>query len=219
MRLAWIVLACRLLAQTPPPPPVPPAAPPKPAEPPRTAAELQRESIAKQKEAIRIQAKATGVWLVPGASAPQAPCDPIDSVVVNPIIDSAAKAHQLDPTLVRAVIEQESAFKPCAVSRKGAQGLMQLMPETAADLSVEDPFDPRQNIDAGAKYLKQLIDKYKGSLEQALGAYNAGPGTVDQAGKVPDIPETQDYVKAILDKLRPTRTDPPSIPMPKPIEN
>ena len=105
-----------------PPPPVQPAAPPKPAEPPRPAAELQRESIAKQKEAIRIQAKATGVWLVPGASAPQAPCDPIDSVVVNPIIDSAAKAHQLDPTLVRAVIEQESAFKPCAVSAQRRPG-------------------------------------------------------------------------------------------------
>ncbi len=207
MRCALLLLACRLLAQTPP------------AEASKTAAELQRESIAKQKEAIRQQAKATGVWLVPGAPAPQAPCDPIDSVVVNPIIDSAAKAQQLDPVLVRAVIEQESAFKPCAVSVKGAEGLMQLMPETAADLSVEDPFDPRQNIEGGARYLKQLIDKYKGNLEQALGAYNAGQGTVDQAGKVPDIPETRDYVKAILEKVRPMRTDPPSIQTPRPIEN
>jgi soluble lytic murein transglycosylase-like protein len=207
VRCCLLLLACRLLAQTPP------------AETSKTAAELQRESIAKQKEAIRIQAKATGVWLLPGVPVLQAPCDPIDSVVVNPIIDSAAKAQQLDPALVRAVIEQESAFRPCAVSVKGAEGLMQLMPETAEELSVEDPFDPKQNIEGGAKYLKQLIDKYKGSLEQALGAYNAGPGTVDQAGKVPDIPETRDYVKAILDKLRPTRTDPPSIPMPKPIEN
>jgi soluble lytic murein transglycosylase-like protein len=216
MRWALALFASCALAQTPAQPPLaakPPDAPTK------SAAQLQRESVAKQKEAIRAQAKSAGVWLIPGGQPPQPPCDPIDDDVVNPIIDSAAKAQQLEPTLVRAVIQQESAFRPCAISFKGAEGLMQLMPDTAEQLSVEDPFDPKQNIEAGTRYLKQLIDKYKGDLEQALGAYNAGPATVDQAGKVPDIPETRDYVKAILDKVQPKRTDPPSIPMPKPIEN
>ena len=87
------------------------------------------------------------------------------------------------------------------------------------DLGLRDPFDPKENIEAGAKYLKQLIDKYKGNLGLALGAYNAGASVVDQAGGIPDIPETRAYVQAILDKIEPTRTDPPSIRKPKPIEN
>ncbi len=215
MRFAYFLLSVPLLAQT-----APPAAPKPPDAPPKSVAQLQRESIAKQKDAVRAQAKAVGAWLIPGAQPPQPPCDPIDDDLVNPLIDSAAKEQKIEPTLVRAVIQQESGFRPCAVSFKGAEGLMQLMPDTSAQLSVADPFDPKQNIDAGAKYLKQLIDKYKGNLEQALSAYNAGPGTVDQSGgQVPDIPETRDYVKAILDKVQPKRTDPPSIPMPKPIEN
>jgi soluble lytic murein transglycosylase-like protein len=126
---------------------------------------------------------------------------------------------RFNPKLLRAVMERESGFHPCAVSPKGAKGLMQLMPDTAAQLGVKDPFDPKENVDAGAHYLKQMLDRYKGDLSQALGAYNAGPAAVDQAGGVPDIPETLDYVKSILQKLAPTRTDPPSIPPPKPIEN
>jgi soluble lytic murein transglycosylase-like protein len=98
------------------------------------------------------------------------------------------------------MIGQESAFRPCAVSAKGAEGLMQLMPETAAELGVADPFDPRQNLDGGARFLKQLLDKYKGDLPQALGAYNAGPKTVDESGGVPDLQETREYVDAILAK-------------------
>ena len=215
MRLAYFFMVVPLLAQT-----APPAVPKPPDSPPKPAAQLQRESVAKQKEAVRAQAKSAGAWLIPGAQPPQPACDPIDDGIVTPIIDSAAKEQKLEPTLVRAVIEQESAFRPCAVSFKGAEGLMQLMPDTSAQFAVADPFDPKQNIDAGTKYLKQLIDKYKGNLEQALGAYNAGPGTVDQAGgQIPDIPETRDYVKAILDKVQPKRTDLPSIPTPKPIEN
>jgi soluble lytic murein transglycosylase-like protein len=92
-------------------------------------------------------------------------------------------------------------LRPCAISAKGAQGLMQLMPDTAQQLAVLDVFDPKENIEAGAKYLKQLIDKYKGDLKLALGAYNAGPTTVDQAGGIPDIQETKDYVEAILKRL------------------
>jgi len=138
---------------------------------------------------------------------------------IGPLIESAAKASDLQPNLLRAVIEQEAARRPCAVSPKGAKGLMQLMPDTALDLGVTDAFDPRSNVDAGARYLKQLLDKFQGDIPQALGAYNAGPKAVDQAGGIPKIRETQDYVKSILQKLGITRTDPPSIQPPKPIEN
>ena len=187
------------------------------------AVTAQRASVAKQLESVRRQAETVGMWKVPlttsGASLPEPACDAMPEETVAPLIEAAAKAQDLQPKLVRAVIAQESAFRPCAVSRVGAQGLMQLMPGTANDLGVNDPFDPKQNIDAGAKFLKQLLDKYKGDLPQALGAYNSGPRTVDQAGGVPDFPETQGFVKAVLDKLGITRTDPPSIPTPKPIEN
>ena len=103
--------------------------------------------------------------------------------------------------LLRAVIGQESAFHPCAVSSKGAQGLMQLMPEVASRLGVKDIFDPKQNVEAGAQYLKELLDKYKGDLSRALAAYNAGPAAVDQANGIPDIPETREYVESILGHL------------------
>jgi soluble lytic murein transglycosylase-like protein len=130
-----------------------------------------------------------------------APCEPIAEAAVAPLIDGAAKAQDVQAKVLRAVIEQESAYRPCAISAKGAQGLMQLMPDTAEQLAVHDVFDPKENIEAGAKYLKQLIDKYKGDLKLVLGAYNAGPTTVDQAGGIPDILETRDYVDSILKKL------------------
>jgi soluble lytic murein transglycosylase-like protein len=135
-------------------------------------------------------------------SPPLAPCDLIDDAVAAPLIETAAKANEIQIPLLHAVIEQESAFHPCAVSSKGAQGLMQLMPDTAGSLGVKDPFDPQQSIDAGARYLKQLLDKYKGDLKLSLAAYNAGPATVDAAGAIPDIPETRDYVDAILKKIK-----------------
>jgi hypothetical protein len=135
------------------------------------------------------------------AEAAEAPaCDPIDQKIVDPLIEDAAKQNSLDPKLLRAVIGQESAFRPCAVSVKGAQGLMQLMPETAAELGVANPFDPKQNLDGGSRFLKQLLAKYKGDLPLALGAYNAGPKTVDDSGGVPDLQETREYVDAILAK-------------------
>jgi soluble lytic murein transglycosylase-like protein len=174
----------------------------------------QLAAIATQREAARKQAAAAGSWLSPWASPPlmQPECDPIADPVVGPLIDGAAKAHDLQPKLIRAVIEQESGFHPCALSASGAEGLMQLMPETAQELGVADPFDAAQNIDAGAKYLKDLIDKYKGDVAQALGAYNAGPGASDRAGGIPNIPETRDYVDAILKKL--DIKPPPIIPPP-----
>jgi soluble lytic murein transglycosylase-like protein len=163
-----------------------------------------RAAIDKQRAAARKQALSVGAWIPPWSAEMQveeALCDPIADETVAPLIDGAAKAQDVEPKLLRAVIEQESAFRPCAISVKGAQGLMQLMPDTAEQLAVHDVFDPKENIEAGAKYLKQLLDKYKGDLKLALGAYNAGPTTVDEAGGIPDIPETRDYVDSILKKL------------------
>lgn len=172
-----------------------------------TAAELMRASIEKQRAAVRKQAQAAGATLIPWTPSPffdgpEPQCDPIASDVVTPLIQSAAQSNSLPEPMVRAVIEQESAYRPCAVSRKGAQGLMQIMPDTATEMNVKDVFDPKENIAAGAKYLKQLLDKYKGDNKLALAAYNAGQGAVDAANGVPNIQETRDYVDAILKKLK-----------------
>lgn len=106
--------------------------------------------------------------------------------------------YGIDPDLVRAVIRMESGGKADAVSRKGAMGLMQLMPGTARMLEVDDPFDPVQNLEGGIKYLSILSDKYNGDLSKTLAAYNAGPGRVDACGGIPPIAETQGYVKGVL---------------------
>lgn len=108
-----------------------------------------------------------------------------------------AKKYRLDPALLRAVIKAESDFRPQAVSRKGAVGLMQLMPETAAALRVADPLDPIQNIRAGARQLRRLLNRYDGNLPLALAAYNAGVQRV-KGGKVPRIRETRAYVRKVL---------------------
>lgn len=184
----------------------------------------QRAAIAQQQASVRRQAASAGAWLVPwgtaqASPAPEPACDPLADTVVTPLIERAAKERELDPKLVRAVAEQESALRPCAVSSKGAMGLMQLMPATIEQLGVRDPFDPRQSIDAGSRYLKELLDRYHGDLPQALGAYNAGPATVNQAGGIPDIPETRDYVAAILRKLGISNTAQPNTPKPKPTGN
>ena len=166
----------------------------------------QQAAIAQQQASVRRQGAIAGAWLVPWGPPPVSAvavtaCDPLANTVVAPLIERAAKERQLDPKLIRAVAEQESALRPCAVSGKGALGLMQLMPATIEQLGMRDPFDPRESIDAGSRYLKELLDRYHGDLPQALGAYNAGPATVNQAGGIPDIPETRDYVAAILRKL------------------
>jgi soluble lytic murein transglycosylase-like protein len=118
---------------------------------------------------------------------------------LHALADRHAETHALNPALVRAVIQAESAWNTRAVSSKGALGLMQLMPATAAEMGVSDPFDPAQNIQAGVRYLKALLDRYDGNAELALAAYNAGPGAVDRHGrKVPPYRETRAYVRKIV---------------------
>jgi len=114
----------------------------------------------------------------------------------------AARRHGLDPGLVTAVVSVESGFRPRAVSPKGAQGLMQLMPGTAESLGVEDAFDPSQNLDGGARHLGQLLTLYGGDLERALAAYNAGETAVHRHGGVPPYRETRAYVKKVLERYR-----------------
>jgi soluble lytic murein transglycosylase-like protein len=124
------------------------------------------------------------------------------------LIRAAAEKHGLEEALLTAVIAAESNFDSRAVSRKGARGLMQLMPETAADYGVADSFDPAQNIDGGTRYLKDLLARYDGDLRLALAAYNAGPERVERARGVPPIAETQAYVKKVserVEKKRPAR--------------
>jgi hypothetical protein len=117
--------------------------------------------------------------------------------MLDPIIEEAANAHGVDADLVRAVIQTESRFDPRAQSGVGAQGLMQLMPKTAKAVGIEDPFDPRQNIFGGVKYLSQLMDRYNGNTALALAAYNAGPGNVRRHRGVPPFRETRGYVSKI----------------------
>ena len=118
------------------------------------------------------------------------------------IIDHAAQRHGVDPLLVSAVIRQESGFRADAVSAAGAVGLMQLMPGTAKDLGVADPFDPAANVDGGTRLLRSLLDRYDGRVDLALAAYNAGAGAVDRFHGVPPYTETQSYVRAIMARYR-----------------
>jgi transglycosylase-like protein with SLT domain len=117
---------------------------------------------------------------------------------VRVLARAAAERYGLDPGLVLAVVAVESNFEARAVSKKGAQGLMQLMPGTADDLGVADALDPATNLDGGARYLQALLRLYKGDLRKALAAYNAGPGAVARHGGVPPYRETQDYVRKVM---------------------
>lgn len=118
------------------------------------------------------------------------------SINISEMVEKAARDNHVDPLLVHSIIQVESNYNPYAVSAKGAQGLMQLMPPTARDLGVSNSFDPRQNIEAGVRYLKYLQDLYKDD-RLALAAYNAGPGAVQKYKWIPPYPETQNYVNRV----------------------
>ena len=117
------------------------------------------------------------------------------------LTQQAAHNNGLDPDLLEALVQQESGYSTTARSRVGAMGLTQLMPETAASLGVTNPFDPAQNLNAGAKYLKQQIDRF-GDVGKALAAYNAGPGAVERHGGIPPYRETQNYVRNVLTRVQ-----------------
>lgn len=127
----------------------------------------------------------------------RAPSNVPDNSGYDSLIVREARANHLDPALVKAVIAAESNFSPSAVSRAGAQGLMQLMPETAEGLGVEDPFHVSQNVSGGSRYLREMLDRY-GDVSRALAAYNAGPTAVDRYRGIPPYPETEAYVKRVL---------------------
>lgn len=177
----------------------------------------QRQSIQQQLTAIQEQGKNVALQLVSAARQPRMPawkqatpglpledCSALTDSHLDSLIQKASNENALTPDLLRAIIRRESSFQPCAVSHSGAMGLMQLMPGTAFELGVNRPFDAEQNIDAGSKFLRSLLDRYGGDLSLALGAYNAGPARVDAIKAIPPIKETQDYVREILDRLRPS---------------
>jgi soluble lytic murein transglycosylase-like protein len=179
------------------------------------------EAAAKQRAASQVQTSPApeGSFFTTGWASPamlQLPpsgpgCPAMSASETDPLISKAATQYKLNPDLIRAVIKQESAFYPCAVSDKGAMGLMQLMPDTASTFKVADAFDPAQNIDSGARYMKQLLGRFKGDLKLALAAYNAGPEKVDgPKPAVPNIAETKDYVEQIVKALNgaPAETTP-----------
>ncbi len=127
------------------------------------------------------------------------PAMDMDRDGVEKIVREAADRHRMDPALVRAVIQTESNWNPKAYSHKGAGGLMQLIPTTAQRYGAYDVFDPQQNIDAGVKYLRTLLERYNGNLEMALAAYNAGEGAVDRVHGIPSFRETRSYVQRVQD--------------------
>jgi soluble lytic murein transglycosylase-like protein len=118
---------------------------------------------------------------------------------IEQMIREVSDRYRVDPALVRAVIQTESNWNTSAISRKGARGLMQLVPGTAQQLGVNNAFDPQQNLDGGVRYLHSLLERYNGDLDKALAAYNAGPSAVDRAGGVPRYRETREYVQKVTD--------------------
>jgi soluble lytic murein transglycosylase-like protein len=183
-----------------------------------TARAAMEASIEKQRQSIRTQANAavqsgqtsSDFFTVPwpkaakvtmAAGVASADCEPLPKTQVDSLVTAAATREGVKPELIRQVMQQESAFRPCAISVKGAQGLMQLMPATAGQFGVVDPFNPEQNVAGGVKFLKQLLTRYNGDVKLALAAYNAGPGAVDRAAGVPNFNETQKYVAEIVKGL------------------
>jgi soluble lytic murein transglycosylase-like protein len=227
----WMLVTTVAFGQVAPAPIPSPAAPAPPGQTAAPSAQalstqaLMQASLEKQRASVRKQVSTavavpeaaarswfTVPWEAPpqaaGAAEPPADCPEIAPAKLDELIEKNADGDKLPATLLREVIRQESAFQPCAVSSKGAQGLMQLMPETAAGFGVLDAFNPEENIAAGAKFLARLLERYKGDKKLALAAYNAGADRVTQYRGVPPFPETENYVKQILDRMDSAKPDP-----------
>jgi hypothetical protein len=136
-----------------------------------------------------------------GGTPPFNPGPPPAKVEVQALIARVAKEQGVSEKLIRAVVEAESSYNTYDVSVTGAKGLMQLMPGTAKEMGVNNPFDPYENLTGGTKYLKQMMARFPGRMDLALAAYNAGPGKVERAGGIPEIAETRNYVKKIMTRL------------------
>lgn len=190
------------------PPPAPSAAGDQAMAKQLTAISVMQESIARQRAAVQKQLgqSAGAFFILPpparmeGAelSAETAECPPLSDGEVRSLAGQAATREGLDVEMILNVMRQESGFRPCAVSPKGAMGLMQLMPSTALDLGVKDSFDPLENVEAGARFLRQLLTRYNGDVFKAVSAYNAGPARVDAVDGIPQIPETLNYINRIF---------------------
>ena len=134
----------------------------------------------------------------PGSGLPATASAQVPPAQIDALVEQNAAAWQVDPALIKAVIANESGFNANATSKVGAQGLMQLMPETAASLGVRDAYDPAQNVAGGARYLRSLLDRFGGDKRLAIAAFNAGPGAVEKYGDVPPYAETRNYVQNVL---------------------
>jgi len=143
-------------------------------------------------QAPAMQSPSATVSLVSPTSAP------VDRAALDKVVSGAGERHQIDPDFIASVIRAESGFNNRAVSKKGAQGLMQLMPQTASQLGVTNSFDPKANVEGGTKYLRELLEKYNFDVVKALAAYNAGPHRVEQYKGVPPYYETRAYIARII---------------------
>jgi len=167
-----------------------------------TAIERMDELMAQlQPAAPAASASTSGTSFADSLATASQTSAPASSSTYDGDIQAAAAKYDVDPALISSVIQQESSFNPNATSSAGAAGLMQLMPATAQSLGVSNPYDPAQAIDGGTRYLKSLLDRFGGSTELALAAYNAGPGAVEQYGGVPPYAETQSYVSDVMGRL------------------
>lgn len=194
-------------------------APPPPPAPDPATTKSARASQAQLPPSNRPTAAMAGQRSVSRAAAQKKP----EGIDVDALVNKYAVEFSLDPNLLRSMIATESGFNPSAVSPKGAQGLMQLMPETAARLGVNNPFDPEQNIWGGARYMRFLLDTFaenqKDNLILSLAAYNAGENLVQRLGRIPDFRETNEYVRSIIERYGKRQMEVPlpdalQVPMP-----
>jgi soluble lytic murein transglycosylase-like protein len=168
-----------------------------------TSLEKQRQSIERQLQSVARQVRRSPLVMrsqFDGAPAPSV-CEKVAPSQIATIVDETAARHSVSSALIRAVIQQESGGNSCAVSPKGALGLMQIMPGVAQEYRLLQPFDPVGNVDTGVRVLKQPLARFTGNLPLTLAAYNAGSAAVERAGGVPDYPETREYVASVLEAL------------------